>query len=107
MNERRAKFTRVRQSLARLIRPGLGREIVDLSPTSGYALAGSRHHPDSMREEVMTISSPADITQLLADWRNGDRAALEQLTPMVYDDLRRLANRYLRGERHDHTLQGT
>ena len=55
----------------------------------------------------MAISSPADITQLLADWRNGDRAALERLTPMVYDELRRLANRYLRGERHDHTLQGT
>ena len=55
----------------------------------------------------MPTRSPVDITQLLADWRNGDRGALERLTPMVYDELRRLANRYLRGERRDHTLQGT
>ena len=55
----------------------------------------------------MPTQSPVDITQLLADWRNGDRGALERLTPMVYDELRRLANRYLRGERRDHTLQGT
>lgn len=55
----------------------------------------------------MPTHSAVDITQLLADWRNGDRGALERLTPMVYDELRRLANRYLRGERRDHTLQGT
>lgn len=48
-----------------------------------------------------------DVTQLLQDWRNGDKAALEKLTPLVYDELRRLANRYLRDERSDHTLQGT
>jgi RNA polymerase sigma factor (TIGR02999 family) len=55
----------------------------------------------------MGISSPHDVTQLLQDWRSGDKAALEKLTPLVYGELRRLANHYLRGERKDHTLQGT
>jgi RNA polymerase sigma-70 factor, ECF subfamily len=48
-----------------------------------------------------------DVTQLLEDWRNGDREALERLTPLVYAELRRIARRYLRSERQDHTLQGT
>jgi RNA polymerase sigma-70 factor, ECF subfamily len=55
----------------------------------------------------MSTASPHDVTRLLQDWRNGDKAALERLTPLVYDELRRLAGHYLRGERKDHTLQGT
>ena len=49
----------------------------------------------------------ADVTRLLADWREGDQRALEQLAPLVYDELRRLAGRYLRRERINHTLQST
>ena len=52
-------------------------------------------------------TSPQGITQLLLDWGNGNGQALEKLTPLVYDELRRLAARYLRRERHDHTLQST
>jgi RNA polymerase sigma factor (TIGR02999 family) len=48
-----------------------------------------------------------DVTRLLVDWSNGNRAALDGLAPLVYDELRRLANSYLRRERSDHTLQGT
>lgn len=48
-----------------------------------------------------------DITQLLLDWRNGDQQALERLTPLVYDELRRLAARFLRREREGHTLNAT
>ena len=48
-----------------------------------------------------------DITTLLADWRRGDRGALDQLTPLVYDELRRLAANYLKREQLDHTLQST
>ena len=48
-----------------------------------------------------------DVTQLLVNWSHGDRAALEQLMPLVYDELRRLASAYLRRERSDHTLQST
>lgn len=47
------------------------------------------------------------ITALLRDWRDGDRQALEKLTPLVYDELRRIAAGYLRAERCGHTLQST
>jgi RNA polymerase sigma factor (TIGR02999 family) len=48
-----------------------------------------------------------DITQQLQAWRSGDAAALEQVTPFLYSELRRLAHRYLSGERPDHTLTPT
>lgn len=48
-----------------------------------------------------------EITQLLADWAGGDRAALERLTPLVYAELRRIAARQLRREEEGHTLQPT
>ena len=47
------------------------------------------------------------VTQLLEDWRAGDEEALGELTPLVYDELRRLARRHMRSERPDHTLQAT
>lgn len=49
----------------------------------------------------------ADVTALLVDWSNGDRHALEELMPLVYGELRRLAGSYLRRERSEHTLQST
>lgn len=55
----------------------------------------------------MTADLSHEVTRLLHDWQAGDRAALERLTPLVYDELRRLAAHYLRGEREGHTLQGT
>lgn len=51
--------------------------------------------------------SDENVIQLLVDWRNGDQGAFDKLTPMVYDELHRLANRYIRRERRDHTLQST
>ena len=48
-----------------------------------------------------------NVTKLLLDWGAGNRAALDALTPLVYDELRRLAGHYLRRERPDHTLQST
>ena len=48
-----------------------------------------------------------EVTALLRDWSGGDRAALERLMPLVYQELRRLAASYLRVERPDHTLQPT
>lgn len=47
------------------------------------------------------------VTQLLLDWSRGNRAALDQLMPLVYQELRKLASGYLRSERPDHTLQPT
>jgi RNA polymerase sigma factor (TIGR02999 family) len=50
---------------------------------------------------------PANFTQLLTDWRSGHPQALDRLTPLVYDELRRLARNYMRAERGSHTLQAT
>jgi RNA polymerase sigma factor (TIGR02999 family) len=55
----------------------------------------------------MTTRSRHEITRLLLDWGGGDQAALEQLLPIVYQELRRLARHYMRGEREGHTLQTT
>jgi RNA polymerase sigma factor (TIGR02999 family) len=55
----------------------------------------------------MSETSTQQVTRLLRDWSNGDESALDQLTPLVYSELRRLAGRYLRKERPDHTLQST
>jgi RNA polymerase sigma factor (TIGR02999 family) len=59
----------------------------------------------------MTTGQPthvqANFTQLLAEWRSGHPQALERLTPLVYDELRRMARGYMRAERGGHTLQAT
>jgi RNA polymerase sigma factor (TIGR02999 family) len=46
-----------------------------------------------------------DISALLRAWSDGDQTALERLTPIVYQELRRLASRYMRGERPNHSLE--
>src|SRR5690242_2231532 len=51
--------------------------------------------------------SQQNVTQLLAQWSQGDDAALQQLTPLVYDELRRIAHHHMVGQRPDHTLQTT
>ena len=48
-----------------------------------------------------------NVTQLLGRWTEGDKSALDELMPLVYNELRILAKRYLRSERSDHTLQPT
>lgn len=48
-----------------------------------------------------------DVTQVLGDWAAGDDAALNELMPLVYDELRRMARRAMAQERGDHTLQAT
>jgi RNA polymerase sigma factor (TIGR02999 family) len=55
----------------------------------------------------MTPPHTQEVTQLLVKLSSGDRTALDELLPLVYDELRRLADRYLRRERSDHTLQAT
>ena len=51
--------------------------------------------------------STKEITQMLSEWSNGRQEVLEELMPLVYDELRRLAAHHLRWERPDHTLQPT
>jgi RNA polymerase sigma factor (TIGR02999 family) len=69
--------------------------------------ASGRRTGSSTHAIILKMTTQHEITRLLADWSNGDRQALEKLTPLVYDELRRLAARYLRQERSDHTLQST
>ncbi len=53
------------------------------------------------------MTEPNDITQLLADWANGDTEAGDQIAPIVSDELREISRRLLRRERASHTLQPT
>jgi hypothetical protein len=58
-------------------------------------MAESRMHP------------PSDVTALLKAWRGGDETALERLTPLVYNHLRRLGRQYVRKERTDNRADAT
>ena len=53
------------------------------------------------------MAASGEVTQLLIDYRHGDREALDALLPVVYDELKRIASGYLRRERPGHTLQPT
>jgi RNA polymerase sigma factor (TIGR02999 family) len=53
----------------------------------------------------MKASSVNEVTQLLLNWSDGDKAAVDRLMPVVYDELRRLAHYHMGRERHGHTLQ--
>jgi RNA polymerase sigma factor (TIGR02999 family) len=55
----------------------------------------------------MAAPSPQDVSQLLVAWTNGEQDALEQLIPLVYNELHRLAHRHMGRERCGHSLQST
>lgn len=55
----------------------------------------------------MTQTSTHEVTRLLLDWSNGDKTALDKLMPLIYEELRRLAHRYMSRERAGHTMQTT
>lgn len=76
----------------------------------GTTCAGGTFAPILLPFQPFTRSrmpSPPDITALLDDWSRGDARALDQLLPLVYGELRRIARRQLRRERAGHTLQPT
>jgi RNA polymerase sigma factor (TIGR02999 family) len=56
---------------------------------------------------MMATLSADNLTSLLIEWQEGDPTALDRLTPLVYDELRRIAHRYVRRERNGHTLETT
>lgn len=64
-------------------------------------------NPPSQPGSVMKLSPPGDVSTLLRAWTEGDQHALEKLTPIVYQELHRLAGYYMRGERTGHSLQTT
>jgi RNA polymerase sigma factor (TIGR02999 family) len=55
----------------------------------------------------MTALTADNLTGLLSEWRQGDQTALDRLTPLVYDEIKRIAHRYLQRERAGHTLETT
>ena len=57
--------------------------------------------------QLKAPSADTDVSALLRAWGDGDQDALDALTPIVYEELHRLARRYLRGERSGHSLQAT
>src|SRR5262245_3056009 len=61
-------------------------------------------HLVQFKEISMGEASPHEVTRLLVAWGNGDPTALEKLTPLVHEELRRLARRYMREEKPGHTL---
>ncbi len=62
---------------------------------------------DSPPTSTSPTPPPGGVTELLAQWSNGDEAALQQLMPIVYDECRRIAARQMRREREEHTLSPT
>jgi RNA polymerase sigma-70 factor, ECF subfamily len=65
------------------------------------------YNSDSLVSVFNYMSATHDVTQLLVQWANGDKQALDDLTPLVYKELRRLAASHLKKERRSHTLQPT
>lgn len=59
------------------------------------------------KKETMTTVTAESLTGLLIEWRQGNKTAFSQLTPLVYDELRRIAHRYVQRERNGHTLGTT
>lgn len=55
----------------------------------------------------MPTARSNDITRMLVDWSKGDKGVLDQLVPIVYNELRKIAHGYLKGERPEHTLRPT
>lgn len=62
---------------------------------------------ENLGRETLERGPSNQVTELLVRWRGGDKAALDSLMPLVYAELRRIANHYLQRERSDHTLQST
>ncbi|HKV62915.1 MAG TPA: ECF-type sigma factor [Candidatus Acidoferrum sp.] len=73
-----------------------------MTPSQSYRYGKPRSITDNMSKDPSQI-----VGELLAEWRAGDREALQALVPLVYKDLRELAHGYLKRERPGHTLQTT
>ena len=75
-----------------------------MSPDAEVYNAG---RPQSLHHQHMSVSATHEVTRLLAEWAKGNQQALDELTPLVYEELRQIAAGYLRKERRGHTLQPT
>ena len=80
--------------------------MIDTSGRNRYS-SSTKRFPSVRAAIPVQENSSTPVTQLLGRWRGGDREALDSLIPLVYDELRSIAQRYLRNERPGHTLQST
>ena len=87
--------------------PAMGSGMIDWHEGSRPALKAGIPLPESLARTVDMVNDPQLVTRLLHEWRGGNLQALDELTPLVYDELRRLASRCLYAERPDHTLRAT
>ena len=76
-------------------------------PAKSLALSRNGRLWQSPPHHVNAGALPNDVTQLLGQWSGGNPEALDDLMPLVYDELRRMAHRHMAGERGNHTLQPT
>jgi RNA polymerase sigma factor (TIGR02999 family) len=76
-------------------------------PTISLCLTRGVRFSSKYRKWLIQMSASTGVTQLLVNWSNGDKAALDEMVPLVYQELRRLAVNRLRQERPNHTLQPT
>lgn len=76
-----------------------------IASVSQFPMESSNLHPTAHPPSPVAGSSP--VTRLLGAWRDGDASALQDLTPLVYEELKTLARRYMKRERAGHTLQAT
>src|SRR5262245_32570581 len=74
---------------------------------SGHSRPGFIDELENIGTAGVLGMKPQGITQLLVRWSDGDKGALDELMPLVYDELHKLAYLYLRRERNNHTLQPT
>src|ERR1700678_1999263 len=76
---------------------------------SGHALQAASGYTETRARGIRWVSKPLDqdVTKLLIQWSKGDSEALDALVPLVYDELRRLAQLYLSRENPGHTLSST
>ena len=85
-----------------------------MADSGGWGHAGGQTPPRLLPGQlaagcgrIRAIQHNPEVTQLLVAWGQGDETAFEQLAPLVYDELRRIARRHMRGERPGQTLQAT
>jgi RNA polymerase sigma-70 factor, ECF subfamily len=75
-------------------------------PLVNESQSPSRLDKDDKMRSFMAVAT-LELTGLLEDWKQGDPTALQKLTPLIYDELRRIAHRYAHRERNGHTLETT
>jgi RNA polymerase sigma-70 factor, ECF subfamily len=96
--------------VARTYHPDTSLSLKGWEGQAGQGMIPVRGAMGNSEQPVSKVSPDPDnweVSGLLRAWSDGDRSALDRLTPIVYDELHRLASRYMRGERPGHSLQAT